>query len=96
MKNKVSGRIQHYEHDELTFRIIGAAMVVHSELGPGLLEQTYENALCIELGRRGIQYTQQKRIEVRYRGEVVGEMYADLVIEDKVIVELKSVRELDT
>ncbi len=94
MKNKVSGRIQHYEHDQLTFRIIGAAMAVHSALGPGLLEQTYENALCIELGRRGIQYTQQKRIEVQFRGEVVGEMYADLVIEDKVIVELKSVREL--
>ena len=94
MKNKVSGRIQHYEHDQLTFRIIGAAMAVHSELGPGLLEQTYENALCIELGRRGIQYTQQKRIEVQFRGEVVGEMYADLVIEDKVNVELKSVREL--
>ena len=89
-----TGKTQQYEKDNLTFQIIGAAMEVHSALGPGLLEQTYENALCIELRRRGIRHSQQKRFEVEYRGEIVGEMYADLVVEDKVIVELKSVREL--
>ena len=94
MENKITDQSQPYKRDELTFRIIGAAMEVHSVLGPGLLEQTYENALCIELSRRGIPIYPTEGIEVQYRGEVVGEMYADLVVEDKVIVELKSVREL--
>lgn len=94
MENRITGNTQQYEQDKLTFPFIGAAMAVHSALGPGLLEQTDENALCIEFGRRGIRYLQQKRIEAQYRGEVVGEMYADLVVEDRVIVELKSVREL--
>ena len=80
--------------DELTYRIIGAAMAVHSELGPGLFENVYENALCKEFERRGIQVERQKRFRVKYQGEVVGDMLADLEIEDRAIVELKSVKEL--
>ena len=83
-----------YERDDLTFIIIGAAMAVHSELGPGLLENVYENALCIELAARNLEYEQQKHLEVLYRGRNVGSFYADLVVEDKVIVELKSVKDL--
>ena len=83
-----------YERDDLTFIIIGAAMAVHSELGPGLLENVYENALCIELAPRNLEYEQQKHLEVLYRGRNVGSFYADLVVEDKVIVELKSVKDL--
>ena len=84
----------HYKPDRLTFRINGAAMVVHSKLGAGLFESVYENALCIELEKRGIQYERQKRFRVQYEGEDVGEMVADLVVEEQVIVELKSVKEL--
>ena len=83
-----------YERDDLTFIIIGAAMAVHSELGPGLLENVHENALCIELAARNLEYEKQKHLEVLYRGRNVGSFYADLVVEDKVIVELKSVKDL--
>lgn len=83
-----------YEPDELTDAIIGAAMDVHSELGAGLLEQIYENALCVELSHRGLRYQRQMRVPVRYKGEEVGDLYADLVVKGRVIVELKSVREL--
>lgn len=82
------------KRDDLTYRIIGSAMSVHSELGPGLLENVYENALCIEFDRRGIRYVQQKRIRVQYMGEDVGDMVADLILENRVIVELKSVKQL--
>lgn len=85
---------KNYEHDALTHSIIGAAIEVHNELGPGLLENVYENALCIELSRCNIPFEKQKQIAVSYKGECVGDMYADLVIEGKVIVELKSVTEI--
>ncbi|MCY3979773.1 MAG: GxxExxY protein [Chloroflexi bacterium] len=83
-----------FEHDELTYRINGAAIAVHRELGAGLFESIYENALCIEFQQRGIQYQRQKRFQVEYQGEPVGHMVADLVVEEEVIVELKSVKEL--
>ncbi|MCY3833359.1 MAG: GxxExxY protein [Chloroflexi bacterium] len=83
-----------YKRDDLTFRIIGAAMAVHSKLGAGLYEKIYENALCIEFTRREIRYERQKRFTVHYDGEDVGEMAADLVVEEEVIVKLKSVKEL--
>ena len=85
-----------FEHDELTYRINGAAIAVHRELGAGLFESVYENALCIEFKKRGIRYERQKRFHVEYQGEPVGHMVADLVVEDEVIVELKSVKELLT
>ncbi len=80
--------------DDLTYSIIGAAMSVHSELGPGLFEGVYENALCVEFKKRDINYQRQRRYQIQYAGEDVGDMIADLVVEDKVIVELKSVQEL--
>ena len=83
-----------FKRDELTHSIIGAAMEVHSNLGPGLLESVYENALCIELRERNLPHEQQKRIVVSYKGRQVGEFYADLVVAGRVIVELKSVREV--
>ncbi len=81
------------DNDELTYRIIGAAMAVHSALGPGFFEKVYENALCHEFKKRGIQYQQQKRYRVIYDGVDVGEMIVDLVVEHQVIVELKAVKE---
>lgn len=86
--------VRHFKPDKLTYRINGAAMAVHSKLGAGLLESIYENALCIEFDRREIRYERQKRFPVQYDGEHVGELIADLVVEDAVIVELKSVKEL--
>lgn len=83
-----------FEHDELTYCINGAAIAVHRELGAGLFENVYENALCIEFEKRGIRYERQKRFQVEYQGQSVGQMVADLVVEEEVIVELKSVKEL--
>src|SRR5262245_5524409 len=75
----------------LTSRIIGAAIEVHRALGPGLLEPLYEQALCIELEERGIAYARQIRAPAFYKGRLLGEYRVDLVVDDLVIVEVKSV-----
>lgn len=79
---------------ELTKTIIGCAFNVHNALGAGFLEQVYENALRIELTKRGLRVRQQAPIEVHYDGQVVGSYYADLWVEERVIVELKAVQKL--
>jgi GxxExxY protein len=81
--------------DVLTGQIIGLAMEVHRTLGPGFLESVYRRALLIELHRAGIRADPEQRIAVRYRGEVVGEFIPDLVVEQRLIVELKAVQNLD-
>lgn len=78
-----------YPHGELTDRIIGAAMSVHRELGPGLDEKIYENALCIELAEKHISYTQQEIFPVHYHQKYVGKLITDLIVDSKVIVETK-------
>ena len=80
--------------EELTKRIIGCAFHVHNTLGAGFLEQVYEDALRIELAKQGLQVKQQAPIQVYYDGQVVGSYCADLWVEDRVIVELKAVRQL--
>ena len=80
-----------YKHQDLTERIIGAFYNVYNRLGYGFLERVYENAMVIELQTTGLKVEQQMPIKVRYRGQVVGEYFADLVVEDKVIIELKAV-----
>lgn len=79
------------ELDELARLVIGAAIAVHSELGPGFLEKIYEEALCIELGRLGIEFERQKRVEVTYRGAKVGEPVIDLIVGGRLVVERKAV-----
>lgn len=79
-----------YKHAELTEKIIGAAYTVYNALGWGFLEKVYENAMFIELGRLGLSVKQQEAITVVYAGEVVGDYFADLIVDDKVIVELKA------
>jgi GxxExxY protein len=76
--------------DELTHKIIGCAYKVHNALGQGFLEKVYENALRIELVKNGLQVRQQEPICVRYEGQIVGEFYADLWVEDRVVLELKA------
>lgn len=77
--------------DDLTERIIGAAIEVSNELGSGFLEKVYENALVEELKRRGMHGVQQSRLQVLYKGVTVGDYVADVVVENQVLVELKCV-----
>ena len=81
--------------NELTERIIGCAYDVANGLGAGFLEKVYENALRIDLQRRGLAVLQQQPIPVMWRGEVVADYVADLLVEGQVIVELKAVKALD-
>ena len=80
--------------EQITERIIGCAYKVHNVLGPGFLEKVYENALKIELERAGLEVEQQEPITVYYEGQIVGEYYADLWVENRVIVELKAIQAL--
>ncbi len=76
-------------------QIIGAAIEVHRYLGPGLLESTYENAICVELDARGIRYVRQSGFSVQYKGRCVGEHRADLIVENAVVVEIKATNRSD-
>ena len=82
-------------HQELTQDILGAAFEVHNALGCGLLEKVYENALTHELGLRKHTVTSQKEFTVAYKGKEVGVYYADVVVDDSVVVEVKSVSALE-
>jgi GxxExxY protein len=79
----------------LSGRVIGAAHRVSNALGCGFLEKVYENALAIELRRSGLAVAQQRQIIVRYRQEIVGEYLADLLVADRIVVELKASKALD-
>jgi GxxExxY protein len=81
--------------EELTEKILAAAFTVQNVLGSGFLEKVYENAMALQLQRMGLQVEQQKSIQVRYDGVVVGDYVADLVIEGRVIVEFKASSQLD-
>ena len=83
-------------HEELTHEIRGAAMEVHKEIGPGLLESAYEECLCHELKLRGLHFQRQVPLPVAYKGVRLDCGYRlDVVVEDKVILELKSVQEIE-
>ena len=77
-------------HSEITEKIIKAFFIVNSKLGFGFLEKVYENAMVIELGKMGCKTVQQKKIKVFYDNEEIGDYYADLLVDDLVIVELKA------
>ena len=80
--------------DALTQEIIAAAYQVHKILGGGFLEKVYENAMVVELGKRDILVQQQYPIEVFYEGQRVGQYYADLWVDNQVVVELKALENL--
>jgi GxxExxY protein len=80
--------------DLLTEKIIGAAIEVHRALGPGLLESIYEEALCFEFQLCQLRYQRQVEVEVRYKGHLIKGQRLDLLVEEEVIVELKSVANL--
>jgi GxxExxY protein len=79
-----------YKHEEITGQIINAAHTVHNKLGYGFLEKVYHNSLVIELRKRGVLAEQEKYIEVKYDNQLVGEYFADIVVDNKVVVEVKS------
>ena len=80
-------------HEEITSDIINAFYHVYNTLGYGFLEKVYENALAKELTKRGHSVKQQVPIQVFYEGEAVGEYFADILVDDKVILELKATEE---
>jgi len=82
-------------YKELVYKIIGCAMEVHNKLGFGFLEKVYENSLMFELRNSGIRAAQQYAIEVVYKNQIVGDYIADIVIDNKIILELKSVNSLN-
>ncbi len=84
-----------FPHKELTSKILEVAFAVHNTLGAGFLEKVYENALAIEFRQRGITFRQQAPLQVRYNGSVVGDYTADLVVDGKVILELKAAQGID-
>ena len=78
-------------HRDLTDVILKTFYEVYNELGYGFLERVYQNALYIELKNKGLEVVPQKKIKVYYRGNIVGDYYADLIVEDRIILELKAV-----
>ena len=85
------GTLKEYPFKDIAEKIISCAIEVHSLLGPGLLENLYEEAMEHELKSRGIEYKRQKELEIKYKGNPIGNYRLDYLIENKVIVELKCV-----
>jgi len=83
-------------YEDETYKIIGAAMKVHSVLGPGFTEKVYQEALAVEFADRGIPFVREREIHAVYKGIVLqGTFIPDFICYDKIIVELKAVKELD-
>jgi GxxExxY protein len=82
-------------HEELTDRIIGAAIAVHRAIGPGLHERSYQTAMALELTSLGLTFESKRLIPVTYRGEIVGHHIPDFIVENAVVVELKSVTRIE-
>jgi GxxExxY protein len=83
------------ELNDITYKINGAIFEVNRVLGPGFLEKVYENALLKELKLQGLNVVSQAPIKVFYKEECVGEYFADILVEDKVIIELKTVERIE-
>lgn len=81
-------------YPDLSYDIVGAAMEVHRVLGNGFLERVYESALCHELANRKIPFEAQCLLKVNYKGTVVGDFVADIVVAQKIILELKAVKKI--
>ena len=79
---------------DTTHRILRCALEVHRHLGPGLLESVYESALCIEFKANNVSFTRQVGIPLYYKGELISEHRPDLIVENEVVVEVKSVEQL--
>jgi GxxExxY protein len=79
------------DHDiSISEQVIGCAIEVHRDLGPGLLESPYHTAMCVELAHRGIAFETKRTIPLEYRGVRIGDFIPDLIVENRVVVEIKS------
>ena len=83
------------ELNDITYVINGAIFEVNKGLGPGFLEKVYEKALLYELKNRGLKSVGQAPITVNYKGQCVGEYFADILVEDRVIIELKTAKKIE-
>ncbi|MBN1877015.1 MAG: GxxExxY protein [Anaerolineae bacterium] len=81
-------------YKDFSYQIVGAAMEVHRILGPGFLEAVYEASLAHELGLRGLPFERQKHLPVTYKGQLVGDYIADLVVDNTIILELKAIAQI--
>lgn len=81
-------------YKELSYQIINSALEVQNGLGTGFLEKVYENALTKKLGKSGIKAQQQVPVNVKFEGDIVGEYFADILVDGKVILELKCVEKI--
>ncbi len=82
--------------DMLSKNVIGLAIEVHKNLGPGLLEKTYEECLCLELEESGFNYKKQVVLPITYKGKIINDAYRiDILVEDALIIELKTVQTLE-
>jgi GxxExxY protein len=88
-------RVHKKLYEDLTEAIIGVAIEVHKTLGPGFKESLYENAMAYELEKNEISFVRQRRVDIPYKDIIAGQQRLDLVIEDKIIVELKAVSNLE-
>ncbi|MCB0279958.1 MAG: GxxExxY protein [Calditrichaeota bacterium] len=82
------------QSNEITKQIIKSFYTVYNSLGYGFLEKVYENAMILELSRQGLTAHSQQKVDVFYQGQIVGEYFADIVVNDSVIIELKAIKEL--
>ena len=81
--------------NELTYQIRGAIFEVYNNLGPGLLESVYEEAMVFELQQRGLKVERQKEVSINYKGNILNSpLRLDLLVEDRIVIELKSVEEM--
>lgn len=82
------------KHEELTSQILKCCFEVSNELGAGFLESVYEKALIVAFSQRGLNVKSQVALQVNFRGVIVGDFYADLIIEEKVLIEIKAVSKI--
>ena len=80
---------------DLSVKVLGLAFEVHNTIGPGLLESAYEEGMVWELKHAGVRFERQKMFELNYKGDFIGGYFADLVVEDSIILELKAVKQLN-
>jgi GxxExxY protein len=88
--------MERMRHQELSEKVIAAAYRAHNELGHGFMEKVYKNAMAIELAEVGVRCSCEVPLKVLYHGRVVGDYCADMVVEDKIVVEAKTVSKLDS
>jgi len=93
-KTRKTDKIVLMLEEELTYKIRGCVFEVYKVLGVGFAEKVYENALLIEFNKEGLECVAQQKIKVNYKKEIVGEYIADIVVENKVILELKAVNKI--